>query len=102
MAPVISVYRKEKFIVELGDCVLEPSLDHISAFHINSGSFHPLSNFWEYENEIKSKKDSLEAKLAGIDGLMEFDAELSKKFQLIAEPMDKYHRILSFFIKPSP
>lgn len=102
VAPVISLYRKEKYLVQLGKCALEPSLDHISAFHINRDSFHSVSNFWEYENEVKSADNDLDAKLSKVDNLLEFDAELDKKFQLHPESMDKYHRILSCFIKKSP
>ncbi|MBI4350700.1 MAG: CYTH domain-containing protein [Elusimicrobia bacterium] len=99
VAPVICLYRKEKYLVRLGRASLEPSLDHISAFHINAGSFHSVSNFWEYENEIKSGENELEAKLEHMDDLLEFDGKLAKKFPMHTEPMDKYHRVLSCFIK---
>ena len=99
VAPVICLYRKEKYLVQMGKAALEPSLDHISAFHINAGSFHSVSNFWEYENEIKSDDNELGAKLEHIDNLLEFDGKLAKKFPMHAEPMDKYHRVLSCFIK---
>jgi len=102
VAPVISIYRKEKYLVNLGKCALEPSLDHISAFHINRDSFHSVSNFWEYENEVKSRDNDLDAKLARVDDLLEFDAALAKKFPLHPEPLDKYHRILNCFMKGSP
>ena len=101
-APVISIYHKEKYLVQLGKCALEPSLDHICAFHINRNSFHSASNFWEYENEVKSGNNDLEAKLSHVDDLLEFDGELAKKFQLYSETMDKYHRILTCFIKKPP
>lgn len=99
IAPVISLYRKEKYLVQLGKCALEPSLDHISAFHINRDSFHSVSNFWEYENEVKSEDNDLASKMAKVDELLQFDSELSKKFKLQPEAMDKYHRILSCFVK---
>jgi len=99
VAPVICLYQKEKYLVELGKSALEPSLDHISAFHINPGSFHSVSNFWEYENEIKSTDNDLGAKLERIDDLLEFDDKLSRRFPMHPEPMDKYHRVLSCFIK---
>ena len=99
VAPVICFYRKDKYLVEMGKVALEPSLDHISAFHINNGSFHSLSNFWEYENEIKSENNDLAAKVSRLDTMMDFDAELSKKFELHPEAMDKCHRVLSCFMK---
>ncbi|PIU19359.1 MAG: hypothetical protein COT18_07930 [Elusimicrobia bacterium CG08_land_8_20_14_0_20_59_10] len=61
--------------------------------------FHSLSNFWEYENEIKSEDNDLAAKVARLDTMMDFDAELSEKFSLHPEAMDKYHRVLSCFTK---
>lgn len=99
IAPVISLYRKEKYLVQLGKCALEPSLDHISAFHINRDSFHSVSNFWEYENEVKSRDNDLASKMSKVDDLLQFDSELAKKFRLQPEAMDKYHRILSCFVK---
>jgi len=103
VAPVICLYHKEKYLVQMGKGALEPSLDHISAFHIKTGSFHSVSNFWEYENELKSKENDLGAKLDRIDSLLEFDGKLGKKFPMHPEPMDKYHRVLSCFMKsPSP
>ena len=100
-APVISIYRKDKYLVQLGKCALEPSLDHISAFHINRNSFHSVSNFWEYENELKSRDNDLESKLSRVDDLLKFDEELADKFPLHPEAMDKYHRILSCFMPKS-
>ena len=102
VAPVICFYRKDKYLVKLGKVALEPSLDHISAFHVNNGAFHSLSNFWEYENEIKSEENDLGAKVSRLDAMLEFDAGLSGKFSLQPEAMDKYHRVLSCFLKPSP
>lgn len=101
VSPVISLYRKEKYMVRLGKCFLEPSLDHISAFHINRDSFHSASDFWEYENELKSSDNDLETKLSRIDDLLKFEEELAGKFPLYPETMDKYHRILSCFMKKS-
>jgi hypothetical protein len=101
VAPVICFYRKDKYLVELGKVALEPSLDHVSAFHIAGGAFHSLSNFWEYENEIKSRDNDLQGKLSKLDVMTGFDAELAKKFHLQPEAMDKYHRVLSCFTKPA-
>lgn len=98
-SPVICFYRREKYLVQMGKVAMEPSLDHLNAFHINNGSFHSLSNFWEYENEIKSKNKDLKSKLSKLDALLEFDENLAKKVDLYPEVMDKYHRILSCFIK---
>jgi hypothetical protein len=99
VAPVICFYRKEKYLVDLGKVALEPSLDHISAFHINRGGFHSVSNFWEYENELKSRDNDLDAKVSKLEVLLDFDADLAKKVPLQPEAMDKYHRVLSCFMK---
>ncbi|KAF0126774.1 MAG: hypothetical protein FD189_1161 [Elusimicrobia bacterium] len=101
-APVICFYRKEKYLVKTGGAYLEPSLDHISAFRINEGSFHSVSNFWEYENEIKSEGKDLAGKLERIRDLLEFDSRLAEKFPLYPEVMDKYHRVLSCFMRVHP
>ncbi len=102
IAPVICFYRKEKYIVKIGNVSLEPSIDQLSAFHINEGSFHSLSTFWEYENEIKSEGKNLEAKISRLDGLLKFDEEVGEKIKFYQENMDKYHRIMSCFIKENP
>lgn len=101
-APVICFYKKEKFMSKFGNVYLEPSIDQLSAFHINENSFHSLSNFWEYENEIKSEKEDLQAKISKLDKLLEFDEEVGKKIKFYQEDMDKYHRIMSCFIKEKP
>jgi hypothetical protein len=97
VGPIISVYQKEKFEVKKGATYLEPSLDHILAFHINKIGLHPLSTFWEYENEIKATDQSLYEKIKHLPDLLEFDAKLGKKFDLKPEPLDKYHRCTSIF-----
>lgn len=99
--PVLAIYQKEKFLVRLDDAYLEPSIDQILAFHINKKGMHPLSTFWEYENEIKSSKRSLDSKLEHIHDLLDFDAKLEKKFDLKTEKLDKYHRCASIFIPAS-
>lgn len=96
--PIIAIYQKDKFSVDLGPAFLEPSLDHVFAFHINNNGLHPLSTFWEYENEIKASARSLNAKLAHIPDLLEFDERLVKRFRLKPEPLDKYHRCTSIFL----
>lgn len=96
--PVISIYQKEKFKLDLGrGAFLEPSLDRIFAFHISRKGLHPLSSFCEYENEIKSKEESVLVKLKYIPELMKFDRKLSERFHLRPEKLDKYHRCASFF-----
>jgi len=95
---ILAAYQKEKFLVELGSAFLEPSLDRVFAFHIGKGP-HPLSTFWEYENEIKTPGGSLEAKLERLDDLERFDGALSREFSLRPEPLDKYHRCASFFLR---
>ena len=94
---ILSMYQKEKFIVECGSVFLEPSLDRVFAFHIGKGP-HPLSTFWEYENEIKTPSGSLEDKLEHLPELLNFDRALRREFSLKTEPLDKYHRCASFFI----
>ena len=97
--PILCSYQKDKFVVDLGDAFLEPSLDRIFAFHVNRTGLHSASTFWEYENEIKVDGEGLEAKLDHLDELVSFDKKLSKKFDLVAERLDKYHRCASCFLK---
>lgn len=97
VGPIICAYQKEKFKVKLGKVFLEPSLDRIFAFHINKGGLHPLSTFWEYENEIKAEGADLDGKILHVPDLLEFDEKVGKKFDLKAEPLDKYHRCTSIF-----
>ena len=99
VGPIICVYQKEKFKVKLGGAFLEPSLDRIFAFHINKAGLHPLSTFWEYENEIKAEGRSWEEKILHVPELLEFDEKISAKFNLKVEPLDKYHRCHSIFQK---
>jgi hypothetical protein len=96
---ILSVYLKEKFVVEMGSAFLEPSLDRIFAFHITKKGPHPLSTFCEYENEIKAADGGLDVKLERIPRLVKFDEEISKEFDLRIESLDKYHRCASFFLK---
>lgn len=98
VGPIIAIYQKEKFSVNLGAAFLEPSIDHIFAFHINKAGLHPLSTFWEFENEIKASGRSLNEKLVHIPDLLEFNAELRDEFDLKTEPLDKYHRCTSIFL----
>ncbi len=97
--PIIALYQKEKFEVDLGSAFLEPSLDRVSAFHISRRGPHSLSTFCEFENEIKAGDGSLAAKLEHMDELLEFNAAVSRKFALRREPFDKYHRCASFFVR---
>lgn len=98
-ASIIALYQKEKFEVDLGSAFLEPSLDKVYAFHIAKRGLHPLSTFCEFENEIKAGDGSLEAKLEHMDELLDFNKAVDKKFRLKREPLDKYHRCASFFLK---
>ncbi|MBI5622503.1 MAG: CYTH domain-containing protein [Elusimicrobia bacterium] len=95
--PIICLYEKDKFRVDLGKGSLEPSLDHLFAFRIGSRAPHPLSTFWEYENEVKAENGDLEAKLERLDELLKFDGRLSREFDLKVERLDKYHRCASCF-----
>ena len=92
----IAIYRKEKFLVDLGKTYMEPSLDRIYSFHIGSAGIHPLSTFCEYENEIKSDDSSLGKKLEHLEHVADFDRKLAKN-SMPEEHMDKY-RCGSFFI----
>ncbi|MCX7944679.1 MAG: CYTH domain-containing protein [Deltaproteobacteria bacterium] len=102
IGPVICFYKKLKYEYDISDDIyLEPSLDFLSAFHISKDSFHPMSSFYEYENEIKSRKNELLLKIKSIESLLEFEDDLNKRFKLIYELSDKYHRIMSYFVKPN-
>ena len=96
--PILCSYQKDKFIVDLGSAFLEPSVDRLFAFHINRSGPHSLSTFWEYENEIKTEGEGLEAKIEHIKELIKFDSGISKKFKLRPEKLDKYHRLASCFV----
>jgi hypothetical protein len=96
--PIISIYQKDKFKVDLGSAFLEPSLDRIFAFHINKRGLHPLSSFCEFENEIKAPADARDAKLEHLEDLLKFNAKLAEQFNLRPEKLDKYHRCTSFFL----
>ena len=98
VGPIICVYQKQKFKVKTGGAFLEPSLDRIFAFHINRVGLHPLSTFWEYENEIKAPAQSLDAKIIHLPDLLDFDRKVNKRFDLKPEPLDKYHRCTSIFL----
>ncbi len=97
--PIIALYQKEKFEVDLGSAFLEPSLDRVSAFYIAKRGLHALSTFCEFENEIKADGGSLEDKLEHLDEMLDFNRAVEKKFDLRREPLDKYHRCASFFLK---
>ncbi|MDX6770545.1 MAG: CYTH domain-containing protein [Elusimicrobiota bacterium] len=97
--PILALYQKEKFEVDLGSAFLEPSLDRISAFHIAKRGLHALSTFCEFENEIKAGDGSLEAKLEHMDELLEFNEEIQDEFDLRPERLDKYRRCASFFVR---
>jgi hypothetical protein len=99
--PILCAYEKDKFIVDLGSAFLEPSLDHIFAFHVTQSGIHTVSTFWEYENEVKTEGEGLEAKIEHIPELLKFDKALSKEFDLRPERLDKYHRCASCFLKLS-
>ncbi len=98
--PILSMYQKDKFTVDLGDVFLEPSLDRVFAFHVGRSGVHPLSTFCEYENEVKAHRGYEDEKLGHIDDLLEFDERLAESFELRHEPLDKYHRCASFFARP--
>ncbi len=96
--PIIALYRKDKFLVDMGDAFLEPSIDRVFAFHINKAGLHPVSTFYEFENEIKAEGSSLSAKLEHISELVKFNEKLGREFRLHVEPLDKYHRCASLFL----
>jgi hypothetical protein len=96
--PILCSYQKDKYIVDLGSAFLEPSVDRLFAFHVNKDGPHSLSTFWEYENEIKTEGEGLEAKIEHIPELLKFNRDLAKKFDLKPEKLDKYHRLASCFV----
>jgi inorganic triphosphatase YgiF len=96
--PILALYQKDKYELDLGSAFLEPSLDRVSAFHIALKGLHSLSTFCEFENEIKTGDGSLRAKLEHMDELLDFNEELEDEFELRREPLDKYHRCASFFV----
>lgn len=96
----VSTYRKEKYAVDLETALLEPSLDRVFTFNVDPHGVHPLATFCEYENEIKAAGEDLVTKLEHLEELLEFDRRLCARFRLRSEPLDKYHRCLSFFISP--
>lgn len=95
--PIISLYQKDKFEVDLGKAYLEPSIDRVSVFHLNRKGPHPLSTFYEYENEIKAEGSSLSSKLKRLPELLKFDRKVVRRFRLKPEPLDKYRRCASIF-----
>ncbi|MBI5596591.1 MAG: CYTH domain-containing protein [Elusimicrobia bacterium] len=97
--PILSMYQKDKFVVDLGRVFLEPSLDRIFAFHVGRGGVHPLSTFCEYENEVKARRGYEWEKLEHLGELLEFDRRLADSFDMPPEPFDKYHRCASFFVR---
>ena len=97
--PILALYHKEKFEVDLGSAFLEPSLDRVSAFHIAKKGLHALSTFCEFENEIKADGGSLESKFDHLPEMLKFNAAVEKRFDLRREPLDKYHRCASFFAR---
>ncbi len=97
--PILCTYHKVKFAVDLGEALLEPSLDQVFAFQVVPGGLHALSTFCEYENEIKSEGGRLDAKLRHIPELVSFDKKLARRFNLPPERMDKYHRCASCFLR---
>ena len=96
---LLTLYKKDKFKVKHGRAFLEPSLDRIFAFHIAPSGLHPLSTFWEYENEIKSPDEDILEKLDHIRALRAFDRRLAERFSLQAERLDKYHRCTNCFLR---
>ena len=97
-SPILCIYQKEKFNVVLNGTFLEPSLDRLYAFRIRGKGVHPLSVFWEYENEIKARDNDLTSKLKHLKELRAFDEAAARKFALRPERLDKYHRCASCFV----
>ncbi|MBI4247902.1 MAG: CYTH domain-containing protein [Elusimicrobia bacterium] len=96
--PILCLYQKEKFILDLGAAFLEPSVDRLFAFHISRSGVHSLSTFWEYENEIKSEEGDLKSKIENISELLKFDRSVAARFDLHPERLDKYRRCASCFV----
>ena len=96
---ILCLYRKDKFRVKLAGAALEPSLDRLCAFHIRPGGLHPLSTFWEYEDEVKTEDEDLLLKLQRIPQMRKFDARLARRFDMPLERLDKYHRCAAHFLR---
>lgn len=91
-APVLCVYHKIKFAVDVGASFLEPSLDRLLAFRVSRSGLHAVSAFWEYENEVKDPRNDIRAKIEKIPVLLRFDARIAARFGLRPCRLDKYHR----------
>jgi len=100
--PILALYQKDKFEVDLGEAFLEPSLDRLFAFHINRDGFHTMSTFCEYEDEIKSEVKDLDAKLERLGEMLEFDRKVVREFDLRRERLDKYHRCAATLLASRP
>lgn len=96
--PILCMYQKDKFAVDLDEALFEPSVDRVFAFQIASSGLHVLSTFCEYENEIKSDGGDIYAKLRHIPDLLAFDRKLARHFNLRPERLDKYHRCAACFL----
>jgi hypothetical protein len=92
---ILCLYRKDKFRLKLKGGFLEPSLDKLCAFHIRPAGLHPLSTFWEFEDELKA--EDLGWKLENLKELRRFERRLAKRFDMPEERLDKYHRCASHF-----
>jgi hypothetical protein len=92
---ILCLYRKDKFRFKLKGGFLEPSLDKLCAFHIRPAGLHPLSTFWEFEDELKS--EDLGWKLENLKELRRFEGRLAKRFDMPEERLDKYHRCAAHF-----
>lgn len=95
--PIICMYQKDKFLVDLGEVYLEPSVDKVVAFFVNPSGPHMLSTFCEYENEVKDHSDAGAARLDHLPELLAFDRQLVKQFDLKPDRLDKYHRSAACF-----
>lgn len=93
--PILCMYQKEKFAVDLRAAFLEPSVDRVFAFHVNPRGLHALSTFCEYENEIKSENEDILAKLQHVPDLLIFDLRLASRIDMPVERLDKYRRCAS-------
>jgi adenylate cyclase class IV len=96
--PIITQYRKEKFLVHADHGFLEPSLDRCFTFFIREIGIHPIGVFCELETEIKAENESLKDKMEDFDFLKKFDEKIADKFNLRPERIDKYARCTKFFL----
>jgi inorganic triphosphatase YgiF len=99
VCPIFTQYHKKKYRFRVDDVTFEPSIDQCMTISIDRKGIHPIATFFEVEVEVKSRNGSLAAKLDHLDDLTAFDRQMSKKFGLKPEKLDKYARCATYFLE---